>query len=127
VNAWLAILEDNDCARNNSFLYYLHEKRSFDVQSFWLYYNALVGLTDTNQREKTLDRAISRMVSNTYSYAIGCFLWHLCPYDGYEMRQFPCQKLHLYIDRLRTAADGYFAGYVLDESHYADDLKNPLA
>lgn len=53
------------------------------------------------------------------------FVWHLSGEYFYKMKNFPKNKLFLYIERLEHAIGGYFKGYLIDEGLFDEDLKNP--
>ncbi|MDF2587637.1 MAG: hypothetical protein K0S41_1478 [Anaerocolumna sp.] len=120
------ILDNNYNSIEGSFIYYLHEESKFDKVSFWKYYNCLreIALQSIN---KGIDRDVSIKINVTYRFILESILYHFAPDDLYRIKNFPRKKYNLYLERLRYAVDGYFSGYIMDESAFGNELKNPIA
>lgn len=119
----LQTLYDNQKGVAGTFLYYLHEKHDFNEKAFWAYYNCVISITQKS--DKKLDNNISKAVVFTHSQILNHIIQHLSDNDLYEMINYPYDKIHLYIERLNTMIDGYFGGYIINESLFDEDLKNP--
>jgi hypothetical protein len=125
---WMAkdmeMLIANFDALEGTFLYYLHEEASFNEEAFWEYYNSVVSIT-SRTLNNAFDRTVAKAINYTYSRIIESFLWHLTENDGYLIENYPEEKIHLYVERLRYMVDGYFEGFVVAEDVFGDELKNP--
>jgi hypothetical protein len=120
----LRILEDNAHCRAGSLIEALSQRDVFDQQAFWDYYNALVALTVTQRKDRPLRRKEAAMVFSTCSDILRLFIYHLSPKDGCRIKKFPLAKLHLYMERLQLAGEGYFAAHVFEEELFDHGLKN---
>jgi hypothetical protein len=120
----LRILEDNAHCREGSLVEAMSQRDVFDQQAFWDYYNALVALTAAQKKGRPLRRKEAAMVFSTYSDILRLFIYHLSPRDGCRIKKFPLAKLHLYMERLQLAGEGYFAAHVFEEELFDRGLKN---
>lgn len=117
------ILENNYNGVEGSFTYFLHEESKFDKDSFWEYYNCINDLAREGI-ENGIDRDISKKIIFTYRFILESFIYHFAPKDLYKIKKFPKNKYTSYLERLKFVVDGYFSGYVIDESKLTSDLKN---
>ena len=67
------------------------------------------------------------MVFISHSNIHRLFIYHLSPRDGARIYKFPLAKLHLYMERLQLAGEGYFWAHVFEEELFDRELKNPCA
>ena len=124
MNNSLKILKDNSDCVKGSFTYFLHEKDTFNNIAFWDYYNSII-IINKNTKGKTFDKSIFSMMFHTYTYILKSFIWHLSS-DCYDnIKNYPSDKITLYIERLEHAVGGYYKDYVIDEDKFDEDLKNP--
>ncbi|SHK10968.1 Imm41 family immunity protein [Tepidibacter formicigenes] len=119
MNNHVQILFNNYKGKNDSFIYYLHEKNIFNENSFIEYCKAIIKITEENFKRynhKNIDRKISKMINYTYGYILKSFINHLNKNDLYKMSNYPVKNLYGYISILDTVINAYFAGKKLDIS-----------
>jgi hypothetical protein len=121
----LLILEDNANCREGSLVEAMSDRREFSKKAFWNYYNALVTLTAAQKKGRPRRRKEAQAVFMSYSMILQSFIYHLSPEDLFRMKKFPSAKLHLYMERLHLAAQGYFWAHVFAEELFDRELKNP--
>lgn len=121
----LQVLMNNYNCIDNTFIHKLSEESIFDFPLFWDYYNMLrVVIKET--LDKPLDREISRAISYTHAKILEHIIWEYSDNNLGQIKNFPFVKLHLIIERLSFLVDGYFQGYLIDESNFDEELQNPL-
>ncbi|WP_042163509.1 Imm41 family immunity protein [Paenibacillus gorillae] len=121
----LQILMNNYNCIDNSFVHKLSEELVFDFQLFWDYYNSVRVITKETF-DKPLNREISRAISFTHAKILENIIWEYSDNNVGQTENFPFNKLHLIIERLSFLVDGYFQGYLIEESNFDEDLINPL-
>jgi hypothetical protein len=119
------VMDKNYNCQPGSFLWALHDRGMFDEALFWKYYDSVVTLAKQRRRNSRLATSLYLKVQRTFSNILQLLVCHFDPYDQYRIKNLPRRRLFLYIDRIATAVDGYFAGYVLEESKYDKDLRRP--
>ncbi len=108
------ILEDNYNIADESFLYYLHEKNQFNIESFWNLYDSIVELRKADCEEK-FNMDLIRKLNFIYKSILQLFLYHMDSKDEYYIEKFPQEDYNLYIERLDGAIDGFYGGYEVKE------------
>jgi hypothetical protein len=121
----LLILDDNANCREGSLVEAMSQCNVFSKEAFWDYYNALVTLTAAQKKGRPLRRKEAQAVFISYSMILQLFIFHLSPKDLCRIKRFPLAKLHLYMERLHLAAQGYFWAHVFEEDLFDRELKNP--
>lgn len=121
----LQVLMNNYKCKENTFLYKLSEDSFFDYSLFWEYYNCVREVIKETL-DKPLDREISRAISCTHGKILEHFIWDYSDTDLYQINNFPYDKVHFILERLNYLVDGYFQGYLLDESMFDEELCNPI-
>ena len=96
------IIQNNFDCKENSFVYFLHEKNCFSIEQFWYFYDSIATLR--NVEEKTTD--LTKQITHCYEYMLKCFVFHLDPNDRYEMQDFP-NNYNDYLDRLDYILTAY--------------------
>jgi hypothetical protein len=99
----LAILAANDMAADGTFLYWLHERRRFDVSSLWRLDAAMT--TIAAAPPKSRGRQTARRAFLVYRYILKSAIFHLNPHDLCVIRSMPRRKLYDYLDRLEWVFD----------------------
>lgn len=117
------VLDNNYNIAEQSFLYYLHEKRQFNTESFWQLYDSIVELGKCNSNEK-LNVQLVRELIFVYKNILECFLYHMDLKDLYKIEKFPQEQYTLYIERLDIAVDAFFSGYEINDEIF--ELKKPI-
>lgn len=121
----LQVLMNNYHCVDNTFIHKLSVESLFDFPLFWDYYNS-VRKVIKGTLDKSLDREISRAISYTHSKILEHIIWEYSDNDLGQIKNFPFDKQHLIIERLSFLVDGYFQGYLIDESNFDEELQNPL-
>jgi Immunity protein 41 len=121
----LRIVEDNANCREGSLVEAMGDRDVFSEKAFWDYYNALVTLTAAQKKGRPLRRKEAQAVFISYSMILQLFIYHLSPKDLCRIRRFPLANLHLYMERLHLAVQGYFWAHVFEEELFDRELKNP--
>lgn len=121
----LQVLMNNYHCVDNTFIHKLSEESLFDFPLFWDYYNSVREVIK-GSLDKPLDREISRAISYTHSKILEHIIWEYSDNDLGQIKNFPFDKQHLIIERLSFLVDGYFQGYLIDESNFDEELQNPL-
>jgi len=121
----LQVLMNNYNCLESTFIHKLCEESVFDFPLFWDYYNSVrVVIKDT--LDKPLDREISRAISYTHAKILEHIIWGYSDNNLDQIINFPFDKLHLIMERLSFIVDGYFQGYLIDESEFGEELQNPI-
>lgn len=96
------ILQSNERATENSFLYWLHERERFDRASFWRLYNAgiIVGNAPGQERD-----GVRRLAFHVYDGIMRHVLWHHSPHDQCRIEGMPGTDLNDYLERLSWALE----------------------
>lgn len=91
------ILEDNVEEKNDSFLYYLHEKSEFNAEAFKKLYGAVRVLADN---EVGISRT-AQQINYVYGQILKCFLYHFDKDDEFKITNLPenYSKLIGYLDK----------------------------
>jgi len=121
----LQVLMNNYNCADDTFIYKLIEESVFDFLLFWDYYNS-VKVVIKETLDKPLDRVISRAISYTHAKVLEHIIWEYSDNNLGHIKNFPFDKIHLIIERLSFLVDGYFQGYLIDESNFDEELQNPL-
>lgn len=121
----LQVLMNNYNGTDNTFIHKLNEESIFEFPLFWEYYNS-VRVVIKETLDKPLDREISRAISYTHAKILEHIIWEYSDNNLGQIKNFPFVKLHLIIERLSFLVDGYFQGYLIDESNFDEELQNPL-
>ncbi len=100
------IIRDNYKGENNSFLFYLHEKSDFSVESFWEFYESITALALCGE-EKTME--ITEQISQCYQRLLKYIIFHFDPKDDYVLENFPVNYID-YMERIDYAVMAYFSG-----------------
>lgn len=101
----IAVLENNDKALENSFLYGLHEHCQFNEQAYWEYYESLTVMGKNKKQIET--KEITEKIVHTHTYILCCFIYHFDKKDMYEMKNIPVHYTD-YLDRLNTVFEVFF-------------------
>jgi|GEM_PF-4797430 len=120
----LQIVEDNASCSEGSFLALMNDHDVFSKKAFWDYYNALVTLTAAQKKGAPLRRKEAQAVYCSYSLILKLFIFHLSPKDSCRIKKFPEAKLHLYLERLHLAGQGFFWAHVFGEEVFEPELKS---
>ncbi|WP_342438315.1 Imm41 family immunity protein [Paenibacillus sp. FSL L8-0436] len=120
----LQVLMNNYHCLDNTFIHKLSEESLFDFSLFWEYYNSVREVIK-GTLDKPLTREISRAISYTHSKILEHIIWEYSDNDLGQITNFPFDKQHLIIERLGFMVDGYFQGYLIDESNFGEELQNP--
>ncbi|HIW35180.1 MAG TPA: immunity 41 family protein [Candidatus Paenibacillus intestinavium] len=121
----LQVLMNNYNGTDNTFIHKLNEESIFEFPLFWEYYNS-VRVVIKETLDKPLDREISRAISYTHAKILEHIIWEYSDNNLGQIKNFPFVKLHLIMERLSFLVDGYFQGYLIDESNFDEELQNPL-
>jgi hypothetical protein len=122
----LAILKSNHDITARSFMFMLHERDTFDQDTFWDLYNAtlIVGATEPAARGEDLRRDALW----TYRNILMSIIWHFDPNDGARIKRLPKKlKLGAYLDRVEWGFHPLInatSGYGWDQT-FGDGLTNP--
>jgi hypothetical protein len=122
----LAILKSNHDIRSGSFMFTLHERDTFDPDTFWDLYNATIIAAAALPEERGED--IRRDAFRIYRNILMSIVWHLDPVDGARIKRFPQKaKLGAYLDRIAWGFHPLInasSGYGWDQA-FDDGLVNP--
>jgi hypothetical protein len=99
----LAVLAANDVAADGTFLYWLHERRRFDVSSLWRLDAAMQVIAAAPPKSR--GRMTGRRAFHVYQYILKSVVFHLNPHDLCVIRGVPRRKLYDYLDRLEWVFD----------------------
>lgn len=106
INQAIQIIHDNYKCEGNSFIYYLHEKNTFDAEGFWAFYDSVVALVE---REELKTSELTREITSVYQLILKYFMFHFDPADGYVIEGFPKEYIG-YIERIEYALMAYYSG-----------------
>ncbi|MBB3114569.1 hypothetical protein FHS18_006690 [Paenibacillus phyllosphaerae] len=121
----LKVLFNNFSCVENTFIHKLSEESLFDFPLFWELYNS-VRVVIKETIDQPLDREISRAISYMHAKILELIIWEYSDINVGQTENFPFIKLNLIIERLSFLVDGYFKGYLIDESNFDEELKNPI-
>ena len=107
------IIYDNYKGRNDSFMFFLHERDLFSQERFWELYDSIIALKGMAFTEPEL----ARQVNSIYQYVLKTMIWHFSPTDSLTIENFPAEY-NGYIERLDYAVSVFYAGNatIADES-----------
>lgn len=100
------IVFDNFKGKNNSFLFYLHEKNDFSVERFWEFYESITAMVLCGE-EKTNE--ITEQITQCYQRLLKYIVFHFDPNDDYVLENFPVNYID-YLERIDYAVMAYFVG-----------------
>jgi hypothetical protein len=121
----LQVLMNNYNCLEDTFIYRLSEEFLFDLPLFWEYYNSVREVI-RHTLDKPLDRGISRAVSGTYSRILENIISEYSDNCIGLTKNFPYHLLQSLMERLSFMVDGYFQGYLINESRFDEELQNPI-
>ena len=98
------IIQDNFEAKNNSFLYFLREKSTFNKESFNQLCNAVHSVADENVE---ISRNAQKIMF-IYSAILKCFMYHFDKNDDYTITDLP-DNYNKMIALLDKNVEYYFA------------------
>ncbi len=122
------IIDDNSCAKENTFLYYLHEKCCFDEVSFWNLYNSIRVASIYSSEFQALPKPLSANIFKSYNYFVTSIISHLNEHDLYEISNLPVNFIE-YQQRLEIAVLAVYKGNIIDDEEeeiYSKELENKL-
>src|SRR6185503_6433227 len=97
---YLKILQDNERGVNQSFIYFLNEKVSFNEPAFWQLYNSIIGVIE-KPLANTVNRELARTLCRIQAYILTGIIQHLSPEESATtINNFPAEKIEAYIERL---------------------------
>ncbi len=97
------VLEDNFEEKNNSFLYYLHEKSSFSKDDFKQLYESIRAAAEDNVN---INRTAQK-ITHIYGQILKCFLYHFDKNDKYKIANLP-ENYNKVIEYLEKSVEYYF-------------------
>ncbi|MCR5703352.1 MAG: immunity 41 family protein [Eubacterium sp.] len=111
------IIKNNYECKEDSFIYFLHEKGNFSTQQFWEYYDSVVCLV---QCTKERNHKEAMRITNCYESILKFIICHFDPNDLYEISNFP-NNYGEYLERLEYAIMVYRTENMklLDDSTFA--------
>lgn len=97
------ILEDNFTEKNESFLYYLHEKATFNRDAFKKLYESIrAAAEDGVEISRT-----AQQITHIYGQILKCFLYHFDKNDKYKIVNIP-ENYNKMIEYLEKSVEYYF-------------------
>lgn len=97
------ILEDNAAEKEGSFLYYLHEKSSFDKELFHQLYDSIKAAAE----EGVNISGTARQIMQIYGQTLKCFMYHFDKNDSYKIENMP-ENYNKIIEYLEKSVSYYF-------------------
>lgn len=97
------ILQDNFEEKNNSFLYFLHEKSLFNKEAFHELYDAVRAIAD---KDVNISRNAQKIMF-IYGQILKCFLYHFDKNDKYKITKLP-ENYNKMIEFLDKSVEYYF-------------------
>ena len=97
------ILQDNFEEKNESFLYFLHEKSLFKKEAFRQLHDAIRALADQNVE---ISRNAQK-IAFIYGLTLKCFLYHFDKNDKYKITDLP-ENYNKMIELLEKSVEYYF-------------------
>lgn len=93
----LQIILDNAIAVNHTFMYYLHERKQFDIEQFNVLMKAIISIS--NDFEKKENKDIAYKIHFIHAQIIYHILYHFAPNDCYNIENLPPDYQN-YLDEL---------------------------
>lgn len=100
------ILNDNFNIREDTFMFFLHERNTFAELQFKQLYECMQVLAALPEEEKTIEQG--RMVTFIHTKFLEELLWN---YNGVEYLRSVPDNINEFVEALGFCVDGYFAGY----------------
>lgn len=100
------IIFDNYKGKNNSFMFYLHEKNNFSAEMFWDFYESITAMALCSE-EKTNE--ITEQITQCYQRLLKYIVFYFDPNDDYVLENFPMNYID-YMERMDYALMAYFSG-----------------
>lgn len=102
------IIHNNYKGKNNSFLFFLHEKNYFSKEAFWEFYESI---TDMVLCDGEKSDEITGQITQSYQRLLKYIVFHFDPKDEYTIENFPSNYID-YLERMEYALMAYFSGNV---------------
>lgn len=116
-----AVLAANDVAAEGSFMYAVHEREVFDIDSLWRLFEAMKTIADTPPDARGDDTR--QMAARVHQQILLHVIYHLHPKVGMNILGFPMDHLHAWLDRLAWVFDPVVLGTKgYGEPLFEDDL-----
>jgi hypothetical protein len=121
----LVTLAANATAASPTFIYWLHERNTFDRAGFWALFDAMTVIA--RAAPKARGRTAAPNALHVYIYILRCIVRHFDSHDRTAIRRLPGRNLSSYLDRLEWAFAPVIAGRsgYGQQPDFGDDLKNP--
>ena len=97
------VLDDNYNIQNNSFLYYLREKSSFNKEAFKQLYDSIYALAEQNVEIS----AVALKIHIVHYRIIESFMYHFDTDDAYQIKNLP-ETYNKILAQLEKAVAFYF-------------------
>ena len=98
------ILQDNFEEKKGSFLYFLHEKSTFDKEAFRQLHDSIRAVAEENVE---ISRNAQK-IATIYGSILKCFLYHFDKNDKYKITNLP-ENYNKMIEILEKSVEYYFS------------------
>ena len=98
------IISDNYNCKENSFVWFLHERSSFSTEKFWEYYESIVAFVGVTEKSPETTRQITQI----YQKMLKDMIAHFSPIDLAVLDHFPEENYVDYIEAIDYALLAYY-------------------
>lgn len=119
------IIKKNYYGENDTFIYFLHEKKRFDETAFWSCYNSIRQVCLCKD-ELSNKEEMDQMIFKIYSFFSLSILWHAMPQDTSVISGIEEMLVSEYLERMTLLInESYFGHRMIDEKLLNEAIINP--
>lgn len=100
------IILNNYEGKNNSFMFFLHEKNYFSEEMFWELYESITTMALCGEEKLN---EITEQIAKNYQRLLKYIIFHFDPNDDFVLENFPMNYID-YLERIEYALMAYFTG-----------------
>jgi len=100
------IIRNNYKGENNSFMFFLHEKNYFCVETFWEFYESITVMALCGEEKSN---EITEQITQNYQRLLKYIIFHFDPNDDFILENFPINYID-YLQRIEYALMAFFSG-----------------
>jgi hypothetical protein len=112
------VVDNNFNGKKDTFIYFFHERSEFKKDFLLELIEAIRFYAEKNINNNFLNRELSRKINFIHIYILKNISSYL--YDNFrqEFEDSIYLEHYKYLERLESAVDGFFQGYVIEESKF---------
>lgn len=105
---------DNHNGKDNTFIGLLHEKSTFNIDLYWIFYNAIQKIGCENNKDKALVDTLKTQLNKLYGFTLMSVIHHYNESDLYQIDN-PPENINQYCENLRNVVEAFFEGRITNQ------------